>query len=513
MKPNLIRGALFCLLLCQLLTARAGLVLTNYTPANPLKIMAVGDSITDDCEANGAWRLYLQPLLQTNGYTNFLFTGRQSSSPVAPGFTKVFHEGYCGAVIAPPGVYGAHQYSTTDNYLEKIVPDALAVANNRPAVILLLIGANDMGRGRDPNFVATNDMANLLNLAFSNAPNAWIVPAKITSLQNANISGLSYAAYATNVPIYNAALQRLVNQRRAQGQHVVLADMFSVVGYNMYMSDHVHPNATGLNNVAKEWLARLQTITQRTNVATSTLIYGGDSWKYSDRGEDLGTDWAQPNYDDSGWSNGPARLGYGDPTVSTTVSYGSDPANKQPTTYFRRWFSTPANAVITNLNFRLACADGAVVWLNGQKLYATTNLPGGQINYTNLALTAVTGYSAQVFSPTNIAVPGLLPGTNLIAVETHLSSPTNAAMGFDLELIGTGYLVPPPPLSVTPSAGNFLLSWPATNAASFTLYSATDLTGGGNWTPANSFLQTNGGQIVVTQAAGASAQYFRLQWP
>jgi len=32
------------------------LVFTNFSAAKPLKIMAVEDSITDDCSINGAWR-------------------------------------------------------------------------------------------------------------------------------------------------------------------------------------------------------------------------------------------------------------------------------------------------------------------------------------------------------------------------------------------------------------------------------------------------------------------------
>jgi len=512
MKPSFGLRTLLCfLLLGTLTTARADLILTNYSLSQPFKILPVGDSITDDCEANGAWRRFLQPLLQTNVYTWFLFTGRQSSSAVVPTFTQVHHEGYCGAVIAPPGVYAAHQYAATDNYLEKIVPDAMAVTSNRPVLVLILIGANDIGRGRDPYYVATNDMANLLNLTFSNVPNAYILLAKITSLQNANISGLNYAAYATNVPIYNAMLQSLVNQRQALGQNVFLADMFSAVHSNMFMSDHVHPNAIGLNAMANEWLTRILAVTQMTNLIVSTLIHGGDMWKYSDAGQDPGTNWAQPNYDDSGWSSGIARLGYGDPTVATTVNYGPDPNNKFITTYFRHWFATPANAVITNLNFRLAGADGAAVWLNGQEIFCT-NLPSGPLGYTNLALNAVTGYSAQIFYPTNIAV-GLPPGTNLVAVEMHLSSVTNAAMGLDMELIGYGYPVPPPPLAITPNGGYFLLSWPAANPVGFTLYSTTNLPATGIWIPASALVQTNAGQVIVTQIPDSSTKFYRLQWP
>src|SRR6266568_9083264 len=150
---------LICLLALTLLTSAHGdLVLTNFSSVKPLKVMPMGDSITDDCEVNGAWRLYLQPLLQSSGYP-FTFVGRQVSSSVGTSFTKVDHEGYCGVVIAPPGVFAVHGYSTTNAYLLKIVADALAITNNKPDLVLLLIGANDIGRGRNPYMVATNDMS------------------------------------------------------------------------------------------------------------------------------------------------------------------------------------------------------------------------------------------------------------------------------------------------------------------------------------------------------------------
>ena len=102
------------------------------------------------------------------------------------------------------------------------------------------------------------------------------------------------------------------NQLRALGQNVSLADMFSAVEMNtMFTSDELHPNALGLQAIAQEWFTRIQAITITTNQVTSTLIHGGDIWKYSDMGQDLGTNWSQPNYDDSCWPGGPARLGYG----------------------------------------------------------------------------------------------------------------------------------------------------------------------------------------------------------
>ena len=85
-------------------TARAQLVLSNYTAAHPLKVLDIGDSITDDSVVNGAWRLNLEPLLVTNGYS-FTNLGRWGSVP-QPGFTRTNHEGMDGSVIAAPGLSG-----------------------------------------------------------------------------------------------------------------------------------------------------------------------------------------------------------------------------------------------------------------------------------------------------------------------------------------------------------------------------------------------------------------------
>jgi hypothetical protein len=39
--------------------ARSELVLNSFTASKPMKIMPIGDSITDDCSLNGAWRSLL----------------------------------------------------------------------------------------------------------------------------------------------------------------------------------------------------------------------------------------------------------------------------------------------------------------------------------------------------------------------------------------------------------------------------------------------------------------------
>ena len=156
----------------------------------------------------------------------------------------------------------------------------------------------------------------------------------------------------------------------------------------MLNSDGTHPNATGLAAIANEMMFRIAAITTRPDSVMTPFILGGSVWKYSDQGLDLGTNWSQPGFDDSTWSQGAGRLGYDIVGVTTTVGYGTNSTNKYITTYFRNTFVVPDGVSYTNLSVRLNRADGAVVWLNGQELYRV-NLPAGPITNQTLATTLV----------------------------------------------------------------------------------------------------------------------------
>ncbi len=490
--------------------ARGDLVLTNFSTTNVLKVMAVGDSITDDCSIPGAWRQYLQPLLETNGYA-FTFVGRFSSSPTAT-FTKVKHEGICGAVIAAPGMMTTpvHNYPGPNTYLQETLMDALT--NVIPDLLVVYIGVNDIGRGRDPYLVATNHLPTLLDSIFAKAPAANVVVTKVTTLRNANVSSPPYLNYSTNIPIFNEAVQTMVNTRRAQGQNVFVADMFSAVDPATGLgSDYLHPNTIGLKAIASEFLSRIDAFTLRTNRAVTYLIPGCSDWKYSDEGLDLGTNWALPQYDDIAWSHGPGRLGYGTPGIATTVGYGPASTNKYITTYFRRSFVVPATIHYTNLNFRLNRADGAAVWLNGREVFRM-NLPADQpLSCLALSTKPALTDAVHTYYQTNIAVSFLPLGTNVLAVEVHKFAPYMASVSFDLELFGMGDYPPPePPLSITVDGTDMRLRWPATNNAGFAVFSGTDLLQTSSWLPLGGPYILTGGLYEYREpmlVSGASTFY------
>jgi len=94
---------LFCLFALITLSARGEFVLANYVGTNLIKIMSVGDSITD--------RLRHQRRVASAGPATADSGGLPSpmlarlTSGASAGFTKRKHEGYCGSVVAPPGYF------------------------------------------------------------------------------------------------------------------------------------------------------------------------------------------------------------------------------------------------------------------------------------------------------------------------------------------------------------------------------------------------------------------------
>ena len=171
--------------------------------------------------------------------------------------------------------------------------------------------------------------------------------------------------------------------------------------------------------------------------SASSVVPRGATWKYRDTGENLGTAWQAPGYDDAAWASGPAGLGYPATrtNVVTTVSYGSDPNNKYVTTYYRADFTldvTPAR--VTGLRLYALYDDGFVAYLNGQEI-ARGGMPGGPITYATLA--SVHNGSSNLWIETDCAahISTLVEGQNVLAVELHQIGVTSSDTVMNMELV------------------------------------------------------------------------------
>jgi hypothetical protein len=171
---------------------------------------------------------------------------------------------------------------------------------------------------------------------------------------------------------------------------------------------------------------------QGTLQTDATIVIGpGSTWQYLDDGSDQGTAWREVAFDSSGWSSGPAQLGYGDGDEATVVSYGPNASDKYPTTYFRRTFDVSGVAEIAMLKLLLVRDDGAVVYINGQEV-ARDNMPTGSIHYRTYAVPIAAGEST--FFEFEIPPSVLVEGENTIAVEIHQANAGSSDISFDLAL-------------------------------------------------------------------------------
>ena len=187
-------------------------------------------------------------------------------------------------------------------------------------------------------------------------------------------------------------------------------------------------------------------------LAQTILVPTNSTWKYLDNGTDQGTAWRAAAFNDGTWASGLTPMGYDDPWIVTTNSYGPDINNKYTTTYYRKSFNVADASSITNLLLRLQRDDGAVVYLNGVEIFRS-NLPVGTIQYNTFALAAIGGADESTFVLTNPPPAPLVNGANVLAVEMHQSSTNSSDLSFDLELRANFIPVNPAVVITSPPDG------------------------------------------------------------
>ena len=167
--------------------------------------------------------------------------------------------------------------------------------------------------------------------------------------------------------------------------------------------------------------------------AQQTIVPYGSSWKYLDNGTNQATAWRGAAFNDAGWASGNAKLGYGIPDATTTVSYGPDANNKYITTYFRKNISIPDISPYTSFRISVKRDDGVIIYVNGTAV-VQSNLSTTNLTYTTFAPSlGDNGVAAQVFT---INTSVFVNGANTIAAEVHQANATSSDIAFDMQLEG-----------------------------------------------------------------------------
>ncbi|MFI6271522.1 cellulose binding domain-containing protein [Micromonospora zamorensis] len=191
-----------------------------------VRVMPLGDSITDGFNVPGGYRIELWQRFTTDGY-RVDFVGSQFNGPASLGDHD--HQGHSGWTIAQ---------------IDANVVTWLRATN--PRTVLLHIGTNDMYGDTSG---APGRLAALVDKITNNAPNADVFVATIVPKSGAD----------NQVRAYNAAIPGIVQTRAAAGKRVHLVDMYRALTLSD-LADGVHPNATGYRKMAAAWYDALRTV-------------------------------------------------------------------------------------------------------------------------------------------------------------------------------------------------------------------------------------------------------------
>lgn len=209
----------------------------------PVKVMPLGDSITDGFNVPGGYRIKLWDDLAAGRYS-VDFVGSLSNGPGALGDRN--HEGRSGWRIE----------QINDN-----VKNWLGTHN--PEIVLLLIGTNDMLQNYQVA-QAPARLATLIDSIVAGAPERRIILATIPPASD--------PARNQRIVQYNSALPGLVAEKASQGVLISLVDMYGATTV-ADLADGVHPSLAGYDKLAERWLAELVNYLPRSEpppVSTTT---------------------------------------------------------------------------------------------------------------------------------------------------------------------------------------------------------------------------------------------------
>jgi lysophospholipase L1-like esterase len=214
------------------LALAAGGLLAVATPAwaesnGGVRVMPLGDSITDGFNVPGGYRIGLWQRMASAGST-VDFVGSGFNGPASLGDHD--HEGHSGWRIRD---------------LDANIVGWLRTA--APRTILLHIGTNDIGQNDDVANAPAR-LAALIDKIRVNAPMAELFVAQLIPRADPTQEAQSQA--------FNAAIPGIVAQK---GSLTHLVDMHSALT-TADLADGLHPNAGGYDKMAARWFAALQSV-------------------------------------------------------------------------------------------------------------------------------------------------------------------------------------------------------------------------------------------------------------
>ena len=235
-----------------------------------VKILSLGDSITDGYWTSGAYRKYMYHDLEQMGYNIDMVgpKGSNSNTFTYNGQTVSYDDnnaGYSGYAI---------QEMTTKEHRSGIletIQSTNMIATYQPDVVLLQIGTNDVLSNYNDGI--TDRLENLVNVILQDLDSdSTVFVSTIPDIDAITVSSWlwGYGYFGTDeekqqlmeivtgyIDTYNTSIYNLVLKMQSEGKNVQFADINSVVDYQTDLHDGVHPNEAGYENMGNYWAGLL----------------------------------------------------------------------------------------------------------------------------------------------------------------------------------------------------------------------------------------------------------------
>ena len=230
-------------------------------PAPPvIKIMPLGDSITDGSGAAGGYRTKLYNDL-TNAGLNVSFVGSatDNNSATLINAGQVNHEGHSGYRIDQITNNLDASDASSGNNGGFWFPGGGTTGRSAvsPDYILLLIGTNDFGQ----NFstaTAKDRLDALITRITGDRPGAKLI---VSNLLKRTDNATAEAGIETQ---FNPFVPQIVANHQALGQSVYFLDLNSVINPATDLGDGLHPNQAGYDKMGDAWFNAIQATPEPT---------------------------------------------------------------------------------------------------------------------------------------------------------------------------------------------------------------------------------------------------------
>ncbi|MEU4253080.1 ricin-type beta-trefoil lectin domain protein [Amycolatopsis sp. NPDC026612] len=218
--------------------AAAAAVLAAFLPGTPaaaesnggVRVMPLGDSITEGTQVPGGYRIGLWQRVTAGGY-QVDFVGSQANGPATLGDHD--HEGHPGWRI---------------DQIDANIAGWLRTST--PHTVLLHIGTNDILQNYNVSG-APGRLSALVDHITGAVPDAEVFVATIIPIAN---SGQEAAGRT-----FNATIPGMVQSKQNAGKHVHLVDMHAALTA-ADLIDGIHPTSAGYDKMAATWFTALKSV-------------------------------------------------------------------------------------------------------------------------------------------------------------------------------------------------------------------------------------------------------------